>query len=229
MSKLVRLIRTTVVNICEDYATVFKEFVEDAREAPLKSLVYAAAVGGLGGLIATRPTQDDLHTALTSASCALALVPRSARNPRAVKYVERARELQGARRLRYQNLLFVALLIEENVADECKNPAVLAEARLQWHAFDWKAWWDERVVDIGVAGKWRYLEEAMVRLKGPPSHDRSSVMLTLSFFHFSFSLSFWFRLNLKHTRTILIRPLRWLCRQELTWIKRDVLACRARN
>lgn len=133
----------------------------DARGKPIKTSTYLALVGGLVATSRFTPDRRAFYHQLLSNSNDLALVDEATRNQATSAHYSRIRQLEVGGLLRFINIGLVS--IAWHADDSARTD--LAQVRCKHLKPDWQrplAFFHERVEDIGFAGRWWVLDQAMV-------------------------------------------------------------------
>ena len=140
-----------------DYIEVTKDLLIEARQRPLKTVVYLFT----GSLVVTtwrkRPNYASYLKEVMEYSNEMGMCNESLINPQAKRYIDNVIMLNADGRLRYVNLGLCGIVIRRSYSPYCANYAETCEY-LQPRI--WKTF--ERIVDIGVWGRWVQLEKRMV-------------------------------------------------------------------
>jgi len=144
-------------NIFNDYRTVAVEAAQDAKDHPLKTSVYFALLSVAACFVKVNPTKEQFESLLTECSNDMAVVGDPIRNPNSDKHIQHLTSCANAGLLRRTSFGAFSVMWIDNF-----DPAVdVYEARCKLLKVGW-AEWPQRIVDIGVLGHWRWLEEAMI-------------------------------------------------------------------
>ncbi|XP_054039510.1 LOW QUALITY PROTEIN: mitochondrial import inner membrane translocase subunit Tim29-like, partial [Rissa tridactyla] len=100
--------------------------------------------------VAASPTPDSFEAATLEAAGALLLLSPGTRSPRADRHVQRLLRRRAAGRLRYQNLLFLAVVYE---TPHPPPTAALYRACCRYLRPRWREL-PGRLLDVGFAGRW---------------------------------------------------------------------------
>ena len=140
-----------------DYVEVGKDVARGTLQRPIRSILY----GLIGGLVITawrkNPDYASFENDVLEYSNELSLCSKPLRNPRAQAYIERLIGLKSDGYLRHISFGVFSIMILRSVSPSCKNYHEVCpylQPRL-WTVY-------ERVVDVGVWGKWLLLERHMV-------------------------------------------------------------------
>lgn len=144
------------MNIIDDYKTVAIEIGQDMKSRPIKSSIYISLITGAGVLFKTNPSVQDFNARLTESVTDLMLVGDLIRNPSSEKVVDELVELNNQRRLRCYNLGLCSLMCIKNCGPEVGlYAATCKHLKPHWTEFH------KTIVDVGVFGRWVFLEKAM--------------------------------------------------------------------
>ena len=142
--------------IYNDYKTVALETVQDARNSPLKTFIYTSSLAAICYFIKTNPSETQFYNQLTDSANDLATLGDLVRNRKSDKHVQYLKYCSNAGLLRRFTFGVCSVMWVDNF-----DPAVdLYEARCKLLKVGWLNW-HERVVDVGVLGRWRLLDKAM--------------------------------------------------------------------
>ena len=144
-------------NIYNDYRTVAVEAAQDAKLHPFKTGVYFALLSVAGYFTKTNPTKRQFESELTECANDIAVVGEPVRSPHSDTHVQHLVCCTNAGLLRRTTFGIFSVMWIDNY-----DPAVdVYEARCKLLKVGWLEW-PERIVDIGVLGHWRWLEQAMI-------------------------------------------------------------------
>ena len=144
-------------NIYKDYETVAVETWADMRANKLKSTAYLTLLAGSGYLIATNPSETDFHEQCTQNTNQLLLVGDPIRNTVSDAHMQNISRWRDEGRLRRFTFALCSIMWVDNF-DSCVD---LYEAQCKQLKVGWLNWRD-RIVDVGVAGRWRGLDRMMI-------------------------------------------------------------------
>ena len=143
--------------IAQDYVEVVKDAYKDAKARPFKTLVYALIGGCFVGTWKTRPDADSYLDCLLEHCNEFHLCSRVVRNTQTHAYLEDIVTKLSRDEIQYKNFGFFTVVLEREHTPVCKNYHVACKyLRMRW----WTRW--ARVVDVGVWGRWRALNRAIV-------------------------------------------------------------------
>jgi len=144
-------------NIYNDYRTVAVEAVEDAKLHPLKTSAYCALLSVAAYFMKTNPTKQQFEAQVTECANDIAVVGEPIRNPVSDKHIQHVVCCANAGLLRRTTFGVLSVMWIDNY-----DPTVdVYEARCKLLKVGWVEW-PERIIDIGVLGRWRWLENAMM-------------------------------------------------------------------
>jgi len=144
-------------NIYNDYRTVAVEAAEDAKQHPFKTSAYFTLLAIAGYFMRTNPTRHQFDSQLTECANDIATVGDPIRNPSSEQHIQHLVCCANAGLLRRTTFGVFSLMWIDNY-----DPAVdVYEARCKLLKVGWFEW-PERVIDIGVLGRWIWLENAMI-------------------------------------------------------------------
>jgi len=144
-------------NIYKDYETVGLETLTDMRKHKLRSTVYLSALGGSLYLMSTNPSEQAFYTQLTENTNDLLMVGDPIRNIHSDTTMQSLTRYLNQRRLRRFTFGVCSVMWIDNY-DPCVD---LYEAQCKHLKVGWLEWKD-KIVDVGVAGRWRGLDRAMI-------------------------------------------------------------------
>ncbi|XP_046566674.1 mitochondrial import inner membrane translocase subunit Tim29-like [Haliotis rubra] len=143
--------------IFQDYKTVVVETIQDIKKYPMKSSIYISTLAGLGLLYKTNPSETSFRTRLIHSSQDLLLVGEPIRNPTSDNHIQDLALTLKDGKLRFTSLGILTLVWRTQHSHwsglydaQCK------QLKPQWSEFH------KHVVDVGVLGKWIYLDKAMI-------------------------------------------------------------------
>lgn len=143
--------------IVVDYIEVTKDLLVEAKQRPLKTILYLLTGGVAVSTWRRRPSYACYLKEVMNYSNEMGMCSESLLNPQAKAYVDHVLRLNADSYLRYVNFGLFGVIIQRNYSPSCANYAETCEY-LQpriWKTFD-------RVIDVGVWGKWIELEKRMV-------------------------------------------------------------------
>jgi hypothetical protein len=143
-------------NIYKDYETVAIETWADMRAKKLKSAIYLSILGTSGYLIATNPSEPSFYEQLTCNTNELLMVGNPIRNVHSDSHMQKLSRYHNQRRLRRFTFCVCCVMWVDNFDAQVD----LYEAQCKHLKVGWLDW-QERIVDVGVAGRWLYLDRAM--------------------------------------------------------------------
>ena len=140
-----------------DYKNVFFEFCQFLYKKPLKAVRNFSLIGGLIGIWYTNPESDSYTAQLMENANTLLLLSSSVRNPNCNATIQSLVELNSQNRLSVHNFGFFSLVRQKEHSDI----SCFYEARCDYLKQRWLYMYKD-IVDIGLLGKWYFLEKAMV-------------------------------------------------------------------
>ena len=140
-----------------DYKTVVKETGEDIKEHPLKTGIYLSILSVVGYLWKNNPSERSFRVELLEHMNDLLLVGDLIRNPRSDSHMQRLMWCYNNGQMRRMNLGVCSFMWQDNFPEEVD----LFEAQCKPIMVGWLEFKD-RILDIGVAGRWLWLNEAMI-------------------------------------------------------------------
>ncbi|KAL4237077.1 hypothetical protein ACF0H5_005461 [Mactra antiquata] len=144
-------------NILNDYKDVAIETGQDMKKHPLKSSIYISLITSTLVLMKTRPSEQNLHDRLTECTTDIMLVGERIRNPKSETAIDEYSRYANEGRLRCYNLGVCTLVCLKSHSKDVK----LYSANCKYTEPHWTEFFST-VYDVGVFGKWRNLEKAMI-------------------------------------------------------------------
>ena len=127
------------------------------KAKPAKSVFYLGALAGVGYLMKTNPTECDFRGQILECSNELLLLGDAIRNPNSNGHIQDLIESYNAGHIRRLNLGVCSLMwLDDYDATVDLYEARCKSTRVRW--LDMK----DRIVDIGVMGRWLWLEKALI-------------------------------------------------------------------
>ncbi len=140
-----------------DYLEVGRDVAAGARRRPLKALFYGFLAGLIGASWRRTPDLASFENNVLEYSNELSMCSKPLRNPHAQSYIERLISLKSESHLRYTSLGVCSVVTRRVSVPECCNyHEVCPHLRPRW----WTGY--NRVVDVGVWGRWLLLERNML-------------------------------------------------------------------
>ncbi|XP_061439411.1 mitochondrial import inner membrane translocase subunit Tim29 [Rhineura floridana] len=143
-------------SLLHDYAEACKEVALGVRQRPGKAGFYVSLLAGAVGCCLHSPCEASFEASLLEASGALLLLSPWTRSSKSEGHVQRLLKLRNRGQLRFQSLLFFALVYEapfDAGADlyrvHCKY------LKPQWTEFS------SHVIDVGFWGRWWILHSKL--------------------------------------------------------------------
>lgn len=140
-----------------DYVEVGRDIATGIRRSPLKALVYGFMAGILGTSWRRNPDMASFVNNVLEYSNELSMCGETERNPAALAHIERLISLNSDGYLRRINLGVCSVVMQRVSSPQCCGYHEVCP-HLQprvWHAY-------QRILDIGVWGRWLLLERNMV-------------------------------------------------------------------
>ncbi|RUS83081.1 hypothetical protein EGW08_009167 [Elysia chlorotica] len=142
--------------IADDYKAVAQETVQDITSGSIKAAVYLSGLVSLGILHKANPSERDLDTVLMESAHDLSLVGESIRSREADEFVDKLCSARRDGRLHHTNLGILSLVWVSEHRDELDlYSAKCKHTNLPWYQ------WHEKVVDVGILGKYMTLNRLM--------------------------------------------------------------------
>ena len=133
------------------------EAVQDAKQHPIKTSVYLASLSVAAYFVKTNPTKWQFESQVTQCANDLAVVGDPIRNPSSDKHIQHLVCCANAGLLRRTTFGVFSVMWTDNY----DSAVDVYEARCKLLKVGWFEW-PERIVDIGVLGRWRWLEQSMM-------------------------------------------------------------------
>ena len=146
-----------IYNIYHDYKEVFKSALMYLKDHPVKSLIQVSGLGALSYVWRNNPDELSFTEHLTENSNKLLMVSDLIRNKESNRQVRQTLAYHTEGRLERKSFGFFSLILLSNLGQECdtyEKHCVYAQPR--WTNIT------ERIVDVGILGRWIYLEHAMI-------------------------------------------------------------------
>lgn len=144
-------------NIFNDYKVVAVETLQEMKLKPIKSSAYITAIGTVGVLIKTNPSESDFKVNLMENANDLSLVGQPVRSPKSEKYIKFLLDNFKDRKLIYVNLGVCSLIYEDNYTQDVDLYfARCSKLKVRWLDFY------KSIVDVGVIGYWLNMSKLMV-------------------------------------------------------------------
>ncbi|GFR71360.1 mitochondrial import inner membrane translocase subunit Tim29 [Elysia marginata] len=142
--------------VADDYKAVAQETLQDITSGSIKAAMYIGGLAGLGVLYRANPTERDLETDLMESAHDLSLIGEPIRSTRADDFVDKLCSACRDGRLHYTSLGILSLVWISEYRDELDlYSAKCKHTNLPWYQ------WHEKVVDIGILGKFMTLNKLM--------------------------------------------------------------------
>jgi hypothetical protein len=143
--------------VLEDYKMVVIETGQDMKERPIKAGIYIGLLGAIGFLGKTNPSEGSFREELLENMDELLLIGEPIRNPNSDGHMQKLMWCYNNDQIRRLNLGVCSLMWQDNFAKEVD----LFEAQCKPLKVGWLDM-KERVLDIGIAGRWLWLNKAMI-------------------------------------------------------------------
>eukprot|EP00127_Corallochytrium_limacisporum_P000541 Clim_evm6s17 gene=Clim_evmTU6s17 len=162
-NRLANHTKKTVTGIYDDYTLALNGMRLYARDYPARALVMYGALGAAGYMTYTCPASRTFEAEVRDSHNKLILVgPPASQKSDSRKFVLRSLDLLDTNRVSYWRFgPFTLVMQNEFNKEECSNARVKENYLIENHWIWEKAYWQERMIDVGVLGHWRYLVEAM--------------------------------------------------------------------
>ena len=135
---------------------MFNEIVQDSKDRPLKATFYGSLIATGLVMLKTNPSAQNFNAEVIQSSNMLSMVGEPIRNPESDNHLTRLSVAMKDGRLKIRNLKFFTLVF----MNEFPTYSGLFEANCSQVKPHWTEWY-KAVVDVGIFGKWIYLEKAM--------------------------------------------------------------------
>ena len=133
------------------------ETMEDMKARPIKSAIYLSILGTGFYFTKQNPSESTFHRQLVDYNNELLLLGDAIRNPRSDHHVETVTRWHNQGRLRRFTFIVFSVMWLDNF-DRCVD---VYEARAPSLKVRWRDM-PSRVVDVGVLGRWWWLDDAML-------------------------------------------------------------------
>ncbi|PIK40313.1 hypothetical protein BSL78_22841 [Apostichopus japonicus] len=146
-----------VLQIMRDYKSSTMDIFKDARDRPIKAAFYITGLSAIGYLGSTNPDEDSFDRALVDASNDLLQVSDLVRNQTSDSHTQDLLEMRNKGVLKRMNLGVCSIMWRDNYSRNLSLfDSTCTHLKVPWKEFP------ERIVDIGVHGRWLQLEKAMI-------------------------------------------------------------------
>ncbi|XP_054163010.1 uncharacterized protein LOC128960879 [Oppia nitens] len=145
-------------NVVNDYKQVMIDTKDECRHRPLKASVYVSLMSAFGYCMATNPNEKDLTQQLVECHNLLSAVPKSITNTNSCDFVLYLNQLVNEKLLIHQSFGFFSVLYLSDYPEDCclyENQCPYLRSTIKSYIFD-------RIVDIGLIGKYRLLDTKMI-------------------------------------------------------------------
>ncbi len=139
--------------ILTDYIEVFKDLGKASWNHPFKASIYLSIGSLVTAAVTTRPDYRQYLNDVLGYANELSMCSEHVRNPRAQNYIDDVIRCHSDKRLTYVNLGIAALIIRQPRSAYCCN---FQETCSSLQPRLWTL--GQRVVDVGVAGRWLLLD-----------------------------------------------------------------------
>ena len=127
------------------------------KAKPLKASIYITAIGAIGFLIKTNPSEKDFQMNLMENANELSLVGQPIRSPKTERYINFLQDNFKNRKLVYINLGVCSFIYEDNYSQDVDVFfARCGKLKTRWLDFH------KSIVDVGVIGRWINMDKLMV-------------------------------------------------------------------
>jgi hypothetical protein len=144
-------------NVGFDYKEATNDVINGCKNRPLKATFYASIGFSMWYLNRTNPNEHHFNDTLIRVNHELTLVPDSNRNRVSQDHFDKVVKCQNSDTLRFTNLGIATLVWQDNYSSK----AGLYTAQCEYLQPTFKEMISERLIDIGIHGKWRKFEEAL--------------------------------------------------------------------
>ena len=146
-------------SMSNEYRSVLMSTLQDCRSVPVKTTIYSTSVLGLFYLYKSNPNYNTFVTQLRAASCNLSEVGEPIRSPKSERHVNKLCADERLNKLRHLSFVFFSILWLDNASSKLKT----YEASCKYLKVGWFDLVNEkRIIDFGIAGRWRNLDMYMV-------------------------------------------------------------------
>ena len=145
-------------NLYEDYTESFKDLLSGCQRKPIKASIYTSI--GLAGLYLNknRPNEQHFQDNFVRVIHDLSVVGDLNRNKNSQSHCDRVMQNQNQGTLRFTNLGVATLVWEDTYDPSVGNFA----SQCSYMKPTYKEIVQTRILDLGINGKWRKLDEIMV-------------------------------------------------------------------
>ncbi|XP_070564336.1 mitochondrial import inner membrane translocase subunit Tim29-like [Ptychodera flava] len=142
--------------LLSDYKAVAMDTVSDIKERPIKASFYISVLGVFGYAFYSNPDYDSFDVEVVKASNELLQLGHIVRNPESDQHLQNILRWRNQGILRRWNLVFFSLMWTDNYNQECVSfEAQCKHLKPRWLNFQ------DRIVDIGVFGRWYVMKKKM--------------------------------------------------------------------
>ena len=140
-----------------DYKNVFFDFCQFIYKKPLKAARNFSVLGVLAGIWYTNPEGDTYAAQLMENANTLSLLSNKVRNPKCNETIQQLVTLNSENRLTVHNFGLFSLVRQK----EHDDTSCVYEEKCYYLKERWLYMYKD-IVDVGLLGKWYFLEKAMV-------------------------------------------------------------------
>ncbi|VDI51764.1 Hypothetical predicted protein [Mytilus galloprovincialis] len=143
-------------NIFKDYRAVFDETIQDIKNRPVKASFYGSLLATSIVMLKTNPSEQNFQSEILECSNSLSTVGELIRNPQSDNHVTTLMTAMKDNTMKVRNLKFFTVVSMR----EYPIHSGLFEANCTYAKPHWTEW-HKSIVDIGIFGRWVYLQKAM--------------------------------------------------------------------
>lgn len=170
----------------DDYRAVAIDTLEDMKARPIKSSVYISLITTAVALLKTNPGEREFHSRLTEHVTELTLVGDRIRNPKSEATVNQLAQYANDGRLKCYNIGFCTLMCLQSYSSEVN----VYSAHCKYTEPHWMEF-HKTIIDVGVFGRWRKLEEAMKDFDINPDEWQADGQPNKNYKHYKSNLVSW--------------------------------------
>ncbi|XP_063441201.1 mitochondrial import inner membrane translocase subunit Tim29-like [Mytilus trossulus] len=143
-------------NIFKDYRAVFDETIQDIKNRPVKASFYGSLLATSIVMLKTNPSEQNFQSEILECSNSISMVGELIRNPQSDNHVTTLMTAMKDNTMKVRNLKFFTVVSMR----EYPIHSGLFEANCTYAKPHWTKW-HKSIVDIGIFGRWVYLNKAM--------------------------------------------------------------------
>ncbi|XP_015782115.1 mitochondrial import inner membrane translocase subunit Tim29-like [Tetranychus urticae] len=158
LSRVSKKITEFISLLFNQYKNTLVEIKDGMVQRPIKSGFQLSTLTGLIYLLNNNPSEQCYLDQLLTARNDLLVVGDNIRNPSSFEFVSFLNQCQGERTLKRLDLGVISLLLRMDLSPDC----ALYINQCDFLKPTYMELLTERLVDIGVAGRWRVLDRKMI-------------------------------------------------------------------